>query len=499
MQNWDFRTAVYPWYMGNPVRLSGSNAESCLFRMLYNGYCRIERNGRTFDDTCREGSYWEDCSRMFDWYQDRYTRLGLRKGTKGQKRYGTGDETTYAFDYLYCDSRQFQNYLLTDTPQGGNQDLFCFVLHTAVAFLVTPGELDQVLQKLGFHPLHVRNIHHLAVYTVLVSNQGHKEIPPEYNPFGEVKTLYFKARGILDAGGSGVPEVYLYEDRLTREIRQTLFGERGLSRGNFEAVVQNNASALNMRHSLILDDFHRLSAVYTTVFEDHPEEEENHSFYQLVNQFCTPVSRKKFREYMGSMIDNNQKHPTRQVMILLWLYDYCFSFGEGIPLSDDTFEKIQKKLAKYNVDWAMEAKEYRSNLIFDTCGFINRVKKRHGSGQFIGSDFLTFINEKLLVQYGWGRLNERLPFDYYIIRLGSVSVTRDSRFSSENAVRIVFPSHACAGSYPADGTAPCPLVIITEILDQLKAIIGEESEKLSRRKAREVSPYPLDCRIYEQI
>lgn len=500
MKNVDLKEIVHLWYMGNPVRVSGKNSESVLFKMLYNAYCRIVNNGRNYDDTVQGCLYSEDCSEMFTWYRDRYTGLGLQKGGRGQKRYVTGSEEKYSFDLLYCDDRQFKSYLLTDTPQSGNQDLFCFILHTAVAFLVPTKELDSVLQVLGFHPLHVRNIHHLAIYTVLTTAQTYEGNMPEmYNPFDEVKTLYLKACEIVKSGKRISSDVIAFDDYLTRQIREELFLKKGLSYENFDSIVKNNVPALNMRHSMILNDFHKLAAVYTTIFEDYPEEAETYSFYQFVNRFCTSVSQKKFREYMSSMIDNNQKHPTRQIMILLWFYDYCFSFIDGIPLSDDIFEKIQKKLAIYNRSWAKEAEEYRCNLKFDAYGFINNVKNRYGSNQFCGSDFLAVLNKKLMARYGWGYLNKRLPFDYYYLSMSSMNIVEDARFGDVNRLKISFLRQDFTDICEDEAIAPYPLKVAIYLLEQLKAVIEEETGKLNKKKAKEISPFPLDCRIYEQI
>lgn len=504
MHVFDFKDTALQWYKSNPVCLSGKNSESKLFEMLYNAYCRMVNNGRDFQDTVQECTYTEDCSEMFTWYKDTYTKLGLKKGTQGQKRFVTGNEEEYTFNLLYSDDRQFQAYLLTDTPQSGSQDLLCFILHSAVAFLVSPKELDEVLQKLGFHPLHVRNVHHLAIYTVLTASQDDAyRIPEGYNPFDEVRALYFRACDILESGEHWSSDTFSFSDYLTKEIRQILFLNKELSYGNFDAIVRNNVSGLNRRHSLILDDFHKLSAVYTTIFEDYPEENQRHSFYQFVNRFCKPISPKKFRENMGSMIDNNQKHPTRQILILLWLFDYCFSFIDGIELSDDTFEKIQKKLRKYNSNWAADAKKHRTKLLFDAYGFIHsndgRKGPRQGSCQFGGSDFFADLNNKLMLRYGWGRLNPRLPFDHYILSLCSVNIGADERFAGSSVLKIELPlqsyTDTCTGKY----IAPYPLLVVMDVLEQVKAVIEEESGKLSKQKAKDISPFPLDCRIYEQI
>ena len=167
MANLSISALAEQWYeRAKAVSFSGPSGNP-LFEMLYNSHCR--RNGIP-------GKYKEltdhhkACAQLYSWYANRYgTELKRTTGTKGQKRSVDCSSEDYTFDLLYSDDRQFKSYLLAPLPQSGNQDLLAFVLHTAVAFLVPLGELDDVLQALGFHPLHVKNIHHLSIAYVLLT------------------------------------------------------------------------------------------------------------------------------------------------------------------------------------------------------------------------------------------------------------------------------------------------------------------------------------------
>ena len=176
----------------------------------------------------------------------------------------------------------------------------------SLAFMVNPTSLDKVLQDLGFHPLHVRNIHHLAIYTVLSDSQKKKKaLPNDYNPFSEVKQLYKEAEEFLSLPTECSPATYTYDNKETKEIREWIFTNRGLSKENFFRVVKQNKPALNMRHSLIMDDFHKLSSVYSSILTDPEMDSFNYSFYQFINRFCNGISQKKFKEHMHSTIDKD--------------------------------------------------------------------------------------------------------------------------------------------------------------------------------------------------
>lgn len=487
MNNPKFREIAQIWYTNKPNVQHGKCSENPLFKMLYDSYCIIKPEDQPYAAFSYIGSndnYEKVCSDMFNWYTKRYqNELKLKKGGRGQKRYVTANMKEYSFDLLYCDDRQFKTYLLTETPQTGNQDLFCFVLHTAVAFMVNPTSLDKVLQDLGFHPLHVRNIHHLAIYTVLSDSQKKKKaLPNDYNPFSEVKQLYKEAEEFLSLPTEYSPATYTYDNKETKEIREWIFTNRGLSKENFFRVVKQNKPALNMRHSLIMDDFHKLSSVYSSILTDPEMDSSNYSFYQFINRFCNGISQKKFKEHMHSTIDKDTetqiKHPTRQVMILLWLYDFCFSFTKGVEITLVEFEKMQNLLSKYHWEWAKEAESYYSGQLFDACGFINKRPKREIRGTFDGSEFISWIDEKLSEKYGWGKLNIRLPFDYYILQLRKLYISYRQEYAFENCGNISWDSTLLANTYAGIKNVPRSLVVITDLMAEVEKLIGEKQSNL---------------------
>lgn len=485
------------WYQSRPTVLSGDLSRNKLFQMLYNAYCNRNGIDAQFSGLA---DHHKACAELYRWYDKRYrAELKMPTGSQGQKRVAGLKEDEYTFDRLYCDDRQFKNYLLAPLPQSGSQDLLAFVLHTAVAFLVPLEELDEVLQHLGFHPLHVKNIHHLSIAYVLLMKEK-QTVDAEFNPFSEVRRLYFKALVILEKSDEAELESYSYADQETRMIRNILLQGRRLASENFEALVARNQAALNMRHSLILSDFHKLSAVFIHIFDSNADSdsfdfsEEAYSFYHFVLQFCKEdLSRKKFREQLTSMIDLRLKHPTRNVLTLLWLYTYCFAFLPGIIIDKTTFRRIAKQLKKTDPNWEKEAKLYYQDDLFDVYGFITNQPERTVPQTFRGADFFTFINETLLLRYGWGPLNDKLPFDHYIHDLKHLTLRLDH---SGCCIGANYGNRRLVGLEEDVDNVPFPLVAVTQIFEHLTQL---HIQKAAQYKYEKLSPCPLKCGLYEQL
>ena len=500
MNNLTVTDLAQNWFQSGQRIPAGDTSQNKLFRMLCKAYQK--RQGADMYDALSDLNEdpYRACTQLYSWYTNRYgAELNMPTGTQGQKRsVGLGGE--YTFDLLYCDDRQFKKYLLAPLPQSGSQDLLAFVLHTAVAFLVPLKELDEVLQHLGFHPLHVKNIHHLSIaYVLLMADSFAADTG--FNPFTEAKKLYFTALHILNAPSTPAEDSYSFADQETRMIREALFLHKGLAAQNFESLVTRTRTALNMRHSLILSDFHRLSAVFIHLFDSNADPnsfefpEEAYSFYRFVAHFCKEdLSRKKFREQLTSMIDTQQKHPTRNVLILLWLYTYCFAFLPGVIISKTAVGRIARQLKKTDPQWDKdEIKGYYHDDLFDVYGFITKQPHRAVPRTFRGVDFFTFINEKLLLRYGWGPLNDKLPFDHYIHDLRDLIFQIDSIGHCSGAE---YGSSSLVGLVEDVDNVPFPLVAVTQIMDKLAQM---HIAKSAHNKYIKLSPCPLKCGLYEQL
>lgn len=496
----DIRGLVRQWHGDNPAKRTAAHGENELFRMLYEAYCCRSGEKIRWEQLRTHYDYEDACGRIYGWYTDTYERrFRMPAGGKGQKRVADPDREAYTFHLRYSDQRSFKQYLMDGKHVSGSQTLFSFVLHTAVAFLVPPHQLDLVLQRLGFHPLHVKNIHHLAIYYVLLTSAD-RAGDHSFNPFDSVRELYFRAHELLAQPGDVPPDTYRYADRLTRMIREELFLRNEIREVNFENLVKLNRDSLNMRHSMILKDFRMLTAVFFHVFDDtlfSPEEplkpgagEEHYSLYAFVGRFCRKkLGRRKYREWLSSTINLNQKHPTREMMILLWLYAYCFAFLPEIYMEPGTIRQIRQKLQKVDPARADDMDAWCKRGAIDICGLISGAKNRRVSGEFRGMDFIADIND-ILMRYGWGPLNATLSFDYYIMKLAPLELELDHSQHFSRCRSIRYAGALLTGVPTEADNVPAPLVAVSWIMHHLKEVQMEKTPD---------SPCPLECALYEQI
>lgn len=499
MVNISVSNLAQSWYHSGLSAGSGDPSCNKLFEMLYNAYCRRNSVAAQYSDVTDHN---KACTTLYRWYAQRYgVEFNMKKGTKGQKRSVNYNCEDYTFDLLFCDDRQFKNYLLSPLPQSGTQDLLAFVLHTSVAFLVPLNELDHILQHLGFHPLHVKNIHHLAIAYVLLKAEKNP-LNKTYNPFVEIRELYFSALQILDEPDTTEDGTYSFADNETRIIRKILLLNKALASQNFQALVAHNRAALNMRHSLILSDFRKLTAVFKHIYDSNTAPdyfglpEEAYSFYCFIIKFCKEdLLRKKFRENLTGMINKLQKHPTRNVLILLWLFTYCFAFVPNVAIEDKIFVRIRKALCESNEAWGDEADACYHDGMFDIFGFITNQPHRCVSSIFRGADVIANINEKLLLRYGWGVLNDRLPFDHYILKLKSLVFEVEPIFGAICS-DVQYENYRLAELDAGEDNVPAPLVVINQLFDALKEL---HVAKASQSKYKNVSRCPLECSLYEQL
>ena len=496
MENLSLTELAQQLYLGNPTGYYPEPSNNKLFQMLYNAYCRTEGISKTFSDlSAQDDGYNKACSQLFRWYTNRYSDLlNMSKGTKGQKRRVSNNSENYTFNLRYNDNRQFRKYLLPVSPATSTQDFLSFILHTAVAFMVPLKELDEVLQHLGFHPLHVKNIHHLSIaYVLLMADSIEKDT--DFNPFAEVHKLHITAHEILNDTSAPTVDACSYDDLETKMIRDMLLLRKGLASQNFEALVARNRAALNMRHSKILSDFHRLSAVFIHIFDSQAEPdcfefpEEDYSLCRFVQKFCKEnLIRKKFRSQLMGMVAKDEYHPTRNLLILLWLYTYCFAFLPGVNIDKNIFRGIARQLRDKNPKWAEDAKIYYQYDQFDVYGFITEQHERSIPRTFRGSDLLAFINDKLMRHYGWGPINNKIPFDYYIHCLKDLTIESDYSGSGS----AFFDKSRLKELEEKVDNVPYPLAAVTRIFEELSQL-----HAVSKKNNQSVCP--LNCSLYEKL
>ena len=174
------------------MRISYAKSQRSLIKTLYTAYVRLVEQATTSFLIETEGDAMNACDEIYEWYSGRYvdkkktqirgisknitykntyegplSRISVYRKSDGVQKRETKDlYGTYYFNEPY-EKRQFEKYLVKPETPRRNEDFLAFILHTAVAFLLKPTELDVVLKEYGFQPLHVRNIHHLAIYITL--------------------------------------------------------------------------------------------------------------------------------------------------------------------------------------------------------------------------------------------------------------------------------------------------------------------------------------------
>lgn len=532
-----------------------------LFRYLYDAYCKSTGAGRCFDDLIAEEQmtgdwyypYESACKELSAWYHSRYDKEDKeasgdghgpggenKKETRGASRAVTrntvlGDKEYRFNEPLSSNSDRFKAYLVDGKPLS-NGDAYDFILHTAVAFLLLPEQLEEVLASYGFHPLHVRNIHHMAIYCVLrdAKNWSEKD-RQDRDPFQDVKDLYDKARALVGAGSAkgdfvlAEGEEDAFRSNSTRMIQNYIRQQSSLTKDNLLSFIENHPEIYDMRHHRLLSEHYRLASLFSELYIPRGRDERwdercevNYSLYRFANDYCTPLNHKRkprrgndeeaeepmardFKRQVFGYVANGSQHPTRELMIILWLYAYCFlycpevrvpaAFREKRPIrstKDDFIEQMDRPFFKYVHKIKTEKKEtvYEFSILEylsdDTVpssalkGFYNG--KTVPKTFYDGSELIAFLNEKL-TSYSWRGLDNKNAFDGMILCLSPITIADPDENGS---IRVSYSGEQIS-FFRANIVAnvPTPLVVI---MDLLKRIRGHLNDKA-----------PLICDYYELI
>lgn len=499
---------VYRQRTGGRIRYG--QTRRTLIKALYASLLRLKTGnpGMTAPEIATEGDAMNLCDELYEWYAARYVpgdretqNRGISKNVSFKNTYNGplsqisvyrmegGKQVrstknlygTYYFHEPY-EKRQFEKYLVRAKAPARNEDFLAFILHMAVAFLLETGELDAILKEYGFQPLHVRNIHHLAIYTTLSEYRKGPNPREAENPFDQVKRLYDQARDVLN-GESGERKVFGQDH--TQWIRERLFLEGELKKSSYLSIIQNNTGSFTMRHRTILDDHHKFASVFRFLLTDSGEGDprkssgRDYSFYAFTDSFCCAHSEKKFREKLFDQIDKYGKHPTRELMICFWLYTLCFAYTDGVYVGDNALAGMVRKLGQYDRSWAAQIPQFCDCSYLNVSGFLSgrRMPKKT---VFRGADLVDFIRAKLRDHYHWGTLDSRNDFDYYIEQLKDLDFQLDF---NDRPADIRFRGLRVAFDGPFPDEVPGALVVVFEFFRQLKAY----------------TEYPLECSMYEQI
>lgn len=415
---------------------------------------------------------------VYAWYFDTYQRAGLQPGGRGSKK-NVNQFTTvesYRFDTLYSES-VFDGCMLDGKRPGAE----C-ILHFAVALHLTPEECDALLRDYGYLPLHVKNIHHLAIYAVLRENRrsDHKN----YLCFALLRQM-FEDAGRLVSDGQDVEsveadEANAFRDNDTNMIRSHLFGQDRLNADNYLAYISKHRDVFNYLHSAIRKEYFRLIDVFQTLYDADGKlqcwdgGEGDYSLFQFLRMFCGDYDRKHFNENLRTIIEENGRHPTRGIMIVLWLYEYCFLEAEPVYITEAYQKSIEQEKVSICVDGdTLDVGRYLTNAEHET------------RDHWDFSDLKAHINEKLQ-DFGWQPLSQNSVFDSVIHIL--------SRFAAETVndhINLFYTgpetkveSDVKAGLRDVVVNVPAPLSAVFDILSKMQDAVGG---------------YVLETAIYEQL
>ncbi len=389
-------------------------------------------------------------------YQKKYGTCNIKQ--RGAKRNVNEHNTfyiskkekpdVYIFDKLYAEKE------LNDVLYNGEKPLAEYVLHMSVAFMLSPLVIDEILSSYGYLPLHVKNIHHLSIIAVLNESVNKQCIENVFNPFEAIKQLYMCAKQILNNKNITISDLNIsptqsefaaFANNETVKIEE-FFAKKGISSDTMINYIVNHQEVYNFRHSKILQEHEKLSIKYINIYNDNNEYADsidgigNNIFClrQFINRFSKPMAVKHWKDNLINYVKDYSKHPTREIMIIMWLYENCIYKNDNAGCV-----------------WN------GSNMVFD-------------------------INKKLL-SLTWGVLNEKYIFDYYIKKLECFKINKVNNeiFVVHNDKRI---SDFITNISLYNGI-PIPLLFVRQYFEKIREVRIIEARKKVIDDNEHIQPY----------
>lgn len=520
-----------------PAQAPYDPAKSPLVKELYRAYARLSGDRLDFTalraraeaagPAAARGIYNAAVRRVVGWYTLHYPAppAGERGKRSGVSRAVTADvvfgDAEYRFDEPLTE-KVLLDYLLEGKPLR-NGDARDFLLHMAVAFRLRPAALDRLLTEYGFHPLHVKNVHHMAIYAVLRELET-GSLPEDTEPFAAVNAVFTEARDLLarDPAEAAPPadpgEAAAFSSGSTRVIRDYIADQEDLTRARVLAFIRSHPEIYRMRHRRLLAEHRRLADLFSELYDPHRadwrwQEDDTESawcFYRFLDEFCRPTDRKHYNDLLYNWVQKKGRHPTRELMIALWIYAFCFLFlpvvGTERPDSEQPWcapgrvpfaGRKDRPFAGYQAPGREPRFRVFDYLACRNCTEGEPEKDSMGrpygaplagctapekNRPFLGEELIAFLNDRL-ESCDWRVLDERNPFDAAVMGLRDLEIEFDGEESPVSAgwdgQRLSVPAYFWLDSVPA------PLTLIVELLH--------------RKKQADGGALPLACRCYELI
>lgn len=331
-----------------------------MYRIVYNKFQYI--HGKSSENTASSSENIEkNVNRMYRWYSNQYHTASSYESksrttsTKSMLKTGTGFDHWYNFDKPYTKT-MFTCYLsgkptpkrnTENNAKAGDKPPVVFIIHLAVAFKLTAEECDDILQAYGYFKLHSKNIFHLAVYCVLKDIEKNPSVfQTDFGQFQRLRDLYQSAIVALQ-NESTQSAKYLPKEPVV------FSGDREFGSGSttqlmefvderitglfYVDFIRRHRDEFNERHSKVREEYFRLLDIIIAFFDgDRTVKRSERSFHEFILEYCQNLERKHFRRDLIQKITEEDREPTREILIILWTWEYCFKVAGNLtlPLAD---------------------------------------------------------------------------------------------------------------------------------------------------------------------
>ncbi|MBO5779340.1 MAG: hypothetical protein J6R82_07220 [Clostridia bacterium] len=302
------------------------------------------------------------------------------------------------------------------------------IIQLSIAFKLSPELCDQFLAFYGYLGLHPKNIYHLAIYSVL---RVYKPEDQKYDQYDVMRLRYDLAKKIINP--EMITEKELWDAKATAWIQRKLDGTVWTDE-RFVAFIHEYADELNGYQNSLLREHTQLTRVFRDLYNDKSkgiiwdEVVVPYSLFVFATNFCG-IPENHFKEALVSSIriekkvkskkkngDADQvsvtytgKYPTRQAMILLWLFAKCFQGFEirNCPVKYTKDNQLNtNEPTIYSGVWGNECCD------FDVDQYLYGFSSA-GSKGWNGLEILDEINQSLQ-DYDWNAIAMNDWFDYLI-------------------------------------------------------------------------------------
>lgn len=511
---------------------AAAQRENLLFETVYTAYCRLARpeNAVPYADI---PLHQDACQAVYDWYEREYASLPAgKRGSSQNARKVNRNTEDYQFAHRYTidsfelymvavrDIREIDayDYGFTIEPQPERE----FILHLALAFHLSHKELERLLSHYRHYPLHVKNIHDLAVFAALLSG--------EKNLFDTAGRLYLAARKVLSEPDPAVPEHIVTPQEAaaflgsTTSIHDflllTIAARNGqpahrLTAESYLGYIGAHREIYNWRHSKLLRSHCLLAESIDGYFRlDDTGDLRQYGPYAFCARFCGIGNLKENSAPGGNWEQNFKKsiyreetHPTREAMILLWLYRACLTYADSLPVSEahrDYIAQLSGKKTRARDDrnlccnypqmkdlFAEAAAAIRCGL--DESGETVSLAaclygENHRPAEFWDGAAVTSHIDAQLTAHGLAPLSAKLPFDRVILALkplkyypaagtyGGRQIAHCNTVVYQDRIRVILDyEHAGNAADVAmvramqEKNVPAPLVLVFALFEKMQA------------------------------